>query len=130
MTDPPADTRSAAASRDAHRITIEPFRPRVRVRIAGAVIVDTCDALLLREGRLPEVLYLPRRDAALEMLVRSTHRTHCPFKGHATYYTVQVGSEIEKDVAWSYEDPIPEVEPIRDRLAFFADRVELVRGDA
>ena len=73
------------------------------------------------------VFYLPRRDVKMERLVPTTHRTHCPFKGDASYFTLSNGRTSENAV-WSYEQPYDEVSLIKDRLAFYPDRVDSITG--
>lgn len=108
-----------------HRITLEPSERRWRAKFNGHVIADTDDALILREAGLTPVVYFARRDVSLEYMGRTARRTHCPFKGDASYYTLTLDGEIAEDVAWSYETPIEAVNPIRERIAFYPDRVEI-----
>ncbi len=101
-----------------HPITITPNPGRVRVRLGGQVVADTTRALRLQEASYPPVLYLPREDADMALLAKSARRTHCPYKGDASYYGA--------DVAWSYEAPFPAVAAIAGHLAFYPDRVEAI----
>jgi uncharacterized protein (DUF427 family) len=55
----------------------------------------------------------------MERLARSSHRTHCPFKGDASYYSMSGGAE---NSAWSYEAPYDEMLAIKERLAFYPDK--------
>ena len=111
-----------------HRITIRPAATRVRVRFKGEVIADTTDAVEMQEtvsGSTvsPVVYYIPRSDVKMERLVRSTHRTYCPFKGHASYFSLVGGPE---NAVWSYEQPYDEMTAIKERLAFYPDRVDSI----
>lgn len=106
----------------AHKIEIAPFGGRVRVRIAGEVIADTAHALLLEEGSLPPVFYVPRGDVHLERLAPSAATSHCPFKGDASYFSAANGPA---DVAWSYGKPLPGAEAIAGHLAFYPDKAEI-----
>jgi hypothetical protein len=47
-------------------------------------------------------------------------------KGRARYWSIRAGDSLVKDVAWSYPDPIPENPKIRDLVAFFQERVDIV----
>ena len=107
---------------DSHRIEITPFGGRVRVRIAGAIVADTAHALLLEEGSLPPVFYIPRGDVHLDRLAESATTSHCPFKGDAVYFSASGGPA---DVAWSYETPLPAVSSIAGHLAFYPDKAEI-----
>src|SRR6202166_1929906 len=74
-----------------HPITIEANPSRVVVKVGGKVIADTRDALTLREASYPSVQYIPRRDVDMAALTRSEHRTYCPYKGDASYYSISAG---------------------------------------
>ncbi len=110
-------------------IAIRPAGGRVRVTFNGEVIAESRDALVLEEGKYQPVYYLPRKDVKMERLSRTTHRTHCPFKGEASYWSVDVGGTVYEDVAWSYEDPIPEADQIAGLLCFYPQRVEMTIGE-
>jgi len=108
-----------------HPIAIAPAGGRVVVRFGDEVIVDTRDGLLLRESAYPGVFYLPRADARMERLRRSDRHTYCPYKGQASYFSLPGDSEAATDAIWTYEDPYDAVAPIKDHLAFYADRVHI-----
>jgi len=105
-----------------HRIETKPAKERVRVTFEGEVIADTRDAIRMEEGTYPAVFYFPRRDVKMERLIRSSHRTHCPFKGDAAYFSVVNGPE---NAVWSYEQPYDEMSVIKERLAFYPDKVDI-----
>lgn len=106
----------------AHAIEIGPFGGRVRVRIAGETVADSAHALLLEEGALPPVFYIPRGDVRMERLEPSATTSHCPFKGDASYFSAKDGPA---DVAWSYEAPLPAAADIAGHLAFYPDKAEI-----
>jgi uncharacterized protein (DUF427 family) len=110
-----------------HRITTNPAGVRVQVKLDGEIIADTRDAIRLEEGDYPAVYYFPRKDVKMERLVRSKHQTVCPFKGTASYYSVKNGAE---NAAWTYETPYDEVSVIKERLAFYPDKVDSIAADA
>ncbi len=73
-----------------HPITIEPNPKRVRVLFNGRTVADTHRALTLREAMLPPVQYIPREDADMALFARTSHATHCPYKGDAAYFSLTV----------------------------------------
>src|SRR5436309_6557874 len=73
-----------------HPITIEPNPKRVAVTFNRRTIADTTHALTLREANLPAVQYIPRQDVDMTVLERTTHASHCPYKGDAGYYSIRV----------------------------------------
>ena len=105
-----------------HRIETKPAKERVRVTFKGEVIADTRDAIRMEEGTYPAVFYFPRKDVKMERLIRSSHRTHCPFKGDAAYFSLVNGPE---NAVWSYEQPYDEMSVIKERLAFYSDKVDI-----
>jgi len=107
---------------NAHAIEITPFGGRVRVRVGGEIVADSAHALLLEEGSLPPVFYVPRGDVHMERLAPSATTSHCPFKGDASYFRASDGLA---DVAWSYETPLAQASAIADHLAFYADKAEI-----
>jgi uncharacterized protein (DUF427 family) len=107
----------------APHITVEPARVRVRVTVRGEVIADSRDALALKEGDYPVVYYFPRKDVKMDRLSRTDLGTYCPFKGQASYFSVQGGPE---NAIWSYEDPYDEMAVIKECLAFYPNKVDSI----
>ena len=109
-----------------HPIAITRNPHRVRVHLAGRVIADTCRALTLKEARYPPVQYIPREDADMTALTRTTRYTHCPYKGEASYFTLAVDDRSSENAVWSYEQPFPAVQEIAGHLAFYPERVDAI----
>ena len=112
-----------------HPITITPNPRRVRVSVDNHVIADTIEALTLQESTYPAVQYLPRKDVEMGFFGKTTRSTNCPYKGDASYYTLSIDSTILENVLWSYEDPYPAMEQIKDYVAFYPDKVKLYEVD-
>jgi uncharacterized protein (DUF427 family) len=106
-----------------HPITIARNSTRVRVTFAGRVIADTTRALIMREAGYAPVFYIPRADADMSLLQRSSHASHCPYKGDVSYFSISAGDRTADNAAWSYELPYPAMAKIADRLAFYPKRV-------
>jgi len=109
-----------------HPITITTNPNRVRVTLGGAVIADSARALRLQEAAYPAVFYIPREDANMALLTRTTLSTHCPYKGDASYYTIDAGGRTAKEAVWSYETPFPAMAEIAGHLAFYPNRVDAI----
>ena len=112
-----------------HRVETRPSTKHVRVMYEGKVIAETREAVELiedtGEGKktvAPVVYYIPRKDVRMERLSRSDHKTHCPFKGDASYFSVGGGVQ---DAIWSYESPYDEMMAIKERLAFYPDKFQV-----
>lgn len=106
-----------------YRITTKPAGARVQVRFKGEIIADTKDAIRLEEDDHSAVYYFPRGDVNMDRLVRTSRRTHCPFKGQASYFSLKDGPE---NAAWSYEQPYDEMLVIRALLAFYPHKVDSI----
>jgi uncharacterized protein (DUF427 family) len=109
-----------------HAIVIEKNPNRVKVTFNSKLIADTQKALVLREGKLPPVLYLPREDVDMTLLQRTDHSSHCPFKGDAAYFTINAEGKSAQNAVWTYESPIPAVAGIKARLAFYTEKMDAV----
>jgi uncharacterized protein (DUF427 family) len=109
-----------------HPITITTNPKRVRVTLGGEVVADSTRALRLQEASYPAAFYIPREDAKMDLMRKTTLSTHCPYKGDASYYTITVGDHVAKDAVWSYETPFPAMTEIAGHLAFYPNRVDAI----
>ena len=119
-------TRTVKIPDASHPIAIRPTSARVTVRVGGAVVAETDNALSLAEASYPVVQYIPLADVDQSLLERTTTQTYCPYKGDASYYTVKTpDGSTETDVIWTYDHPYPSVSEIAGHLAFYPDRAEI-----
>lgn len=109
-----------------HAITITRNPNRIKVTFNGTVIADTSRALTLREGPLPSAQYLPREDVTMSCLRPTTHSTHCPFKGDASYFTVSVNGKTTENAVWTYETPFASVAHIKGYVAFYPEKMDAI----
>ncbi|NIR32427.1 MAG: DUF427 domain-containing protein [Gammaproteobacteria bacterium] len=124
-----ANTPREASAEPAHPdypIAFEPSPKRVHVVFNGVTVADSPRAMIMREARLPPVYYFPRQDVRMDLMHRTRHRTHCPFRGNATYWTLKVGERVAENAAWSYEDPYEPSREIKDYLAFHQEYMDSV----
>ncbi|HEX9543178.1 MAG TPA: DUF427 domain-containing protein [Streptosporangiaceae bacterium] len=108
-----------------HQITITPTGQHVEVTLNGEKLAESDRPVLLDETGLPTRYYLPREDVRTELLRPTSSETTCPFKGQASYWSVQVGQEVYDDLVWSYETPIPQAKGIAGLMCFYTERVHL-----
>jgi uncharacterized protein (DUF427 family) len=108
-----------------HRVDCRPTRRRLRVEVAGTVLVDTEDTVILFETSLAPKLYVAPDLVRTDLLRPSDTRTYCNYKGWASYWDAVVGDEVVPDVAWSYEDALPESTQVEGYLSFDPTRVAL-----
>ena len=92
------------------------------VRVGGAVVGESANALVLSEGTLPDAIYFPRADIGMELLEASATKTTCPHKGEASYFTFSSPEATMTDLAWSYETPIDQVKEISGYLSFYGNK--------
>lgn len=109
-----------------HPITIKSTEKHVRVTYAGRVVADSTHAKVMEEKGHSPVAYIPREDADANLLVRTDHSSHCPYKGDASYYSIKVGDRVAENAIWTYEQPFPAVAEIEGHLAFYPNRVDAI----
>ena len=80
----------------------------------GAVIAES-DETIVVEGNH----YFPRGAVDAAVLRESSTKTLCPWKGEASYYSIEVDGERNRDAAWYYPSPTPAAAEIADRIAFW-----------
>ena len=102
------DERISGHPRDLfHRVDVRRSGRPVRIEIDGHVIAETTRARLLCETSLPMRFYLPREDMRVALEPSAT-RSYCPYKGAASYVSIDVGGRRHEDLGWSYEQPLPD----------------------
>jgi uncharacterized protein (DUF427 family) len=114
-----------------HRVDVLRSSRHVRVALDGETVADTRRPLLLVETGLPPRWYIPRADVRWDLLRPTDTTSACPYKGRASYFSAQIGDAEHRNIAWSYETPIPECPRIKQAICFFNERVDLtVDGEA
>lgn len=105
-------------------ITLEPLGSRVTVGAGDLELADSENAILMREGDYPPVIYIPLDDIRTDLLAPTNTSTHCPFKGQASYWRI-AADEAGADIMWAYEAPYDEMAEIGGYAAFYGDRVSI-----
>jgi uncharacterized protein (DUF427 family) len=111
-----------------HRVEVRRTSRPVRVELDGTVLAESDRARMLFETSLPTRFYLPREDVLVPLLP-SDRQTMCAYKGRASYWSVEAGGRLRRDLAWSYPHPLAGMEAVTDLVAFFDERVDVVVGD-
>lgn len=106
------------------RVRFEPRGRRVRALLAGEAVADSERVVLLREAGHTPVYYFPPDGVRADVLVDSDHATHCPWKGRARYWHIDLGSRVVRNAAWSYPSPVPGLEGIAGYVAFYWSALE------
>jgi uncharacterized protein (DUF427 family) len=98
----------------------------VEVSVDGVVIADSTRPTVLFETRLPPRFYLPLPDVRLDLLRPSDTVTHCPYKGSATYWSVELPDGTRHpDLFWTYRAPLPESQKVAGLAAVWTEKVDL-----
>lgn len=108
------------------RVDILASSRHVEVVLGGVVVADSRQSRLLFETGLPPRYYLPLTDVRMDLLRPSAKVTHCPYKGRATYWSVEVDGQRFPDIVWTYQTPLPESTKIAGLACFFNERVDLI----
>lgn len=119
----PAKSPGFAKNPDYH-LAVERSPRRVRVEFNGEIIADSTRMRLVHEGRHLPVYYFPLEDVRLDLMTPTETSTHCPYKGHASYWSVTVGDKTAEDVLWSYPDPYDEMPEFKGLGAFYWGKVD------
>ncbi|MBY5951105.1 DUF427 domain-containing protein [Algoriphagus marincola] len=78
------------------------------------VIAESIDTVVVEGNH-----YFPIDSVKPDFLKPSEMKTSCPWKGQASYYSLEVDGELNKDAAWYYPDPKPAASEIKGRVAFW-----------
>ena len=112
-----------------HTVTITPADLHVEVRVDGEKIAETDHPVLLDETGMPTRYYLRREDVRMDLFRPTSFSTQCPFKGDASYWTLELNGNSHDGIVWTYETPIESAADIAGLLCFYNDRVDLTVGN-
>jgi uncharacterized protein (DUF427 family) len=107
------------------RIDILASSRHLRVVVDEVVIADSRQPRILFETGLPPRYYVPLTDVRLELLKPSDHETHCPYKGTATYWSVETGAGRHENLVWIYRSPFPEAQKVAGMACFQHEKMDL-----
>jgi uncharacterized protein (DUF427 family) len=107
------------------RVDILASTRRVQISVDGVELADSSHPHILFETGLPPRYYLPLADLRTELLVPSHASSQCPYKGTASYWSVQVGDQRYDDFVWIYRSPLPESAKIAGLACFYNEKVDI-----
>jgi uncharacterized protein (DUF427 family) len=110
-----------------HKVEERRIDQRVVVEVGGGELANSTDVIRVDEDDYPSRYYFPRTDVRMDLLERSSTTTKCPFKGSASYFNLKLGENKLADAVWSYEDPYDEHRDLKERLAFYDDKIKEIR---
>src|SRR5512142_2066522 len=106
-----------------HKVQEKRLGATLEVEVKDELIANSRHVVAVDEDGYPRRCYFPRSDVSMEKLERSATTTRCPFKGTAQYFDVNIDGAKLKDAAWSYEEPYDEHLGLKDRIAFYDDKI-------
>ena len=83
--------------------------------VFNGVVLAESDETVVVEGNH----YFPPASVKAEYFTSTEFSTHCPWKGDASYYDIDVGDETASNVAWFYPTPMEKATNIKDHVAFY-----------
>lgn len=107
-----------------HRVDVRRSSREVRATFAGETIALSRRAMFLFETDLPTRYYIPPQDVRLDWLIATSRRTTCPYKGHASYWSIEIGDRIAEDAVWAYLDPLPDCPQIKGYFCFYPEKLD------
>ena len=108
------------------RVDVLASSRRVQVMVDGVELADSTRPHILFETGLPPRYYVPLSDVRTELLVPSDRVTQCPYKGTATYWSVQAGERRYDDFVWMYRSPLAESAKVAGMACFYNEKVDLI----
>jgi uncharacterized protein (DUF427 family) len=114
-------------ARDPHtRVDILASSRHVEILVEAVKVADSRQPRILFETGLPPRYYLPLTDVRLDLLRPSSTVSHCPYKGTASYWSVEIEGRTHDDIVWTYRTPLPESQKIAGLACFYNEKVDLV----
>src|SRR5919204_68059 len=107
------------------RVDILASKRSVRVVIDGVTVAESDSPRILFETGLPPRYYTPLTDLRMDLLRPSSTETHCPYKGTANYWSLEVNGKVHEDAVWTYRSPFAESQKIAGLAAFYNEHVDL-----
>jgi uncharacterized protein (DUF427 family) len=107
------------------RVDILASSQHVRVQLDGVTLAESHSPRILFETGLPPRYYLPISDTRTDLLRPSDTQTHCPYKGTAAYWTIEIEGRRYEDLVWIYRTPLPESQKIAGLACFYNEKVDI-----
>jgi len=107
------------------RIDILASSRLVRAELDGVRIAESSQPRILFETGLPARHYIPLTDVRMDLLRPSATVTHCPYKGAASYWSVDAGQGVHEDIVWIYRAPLPESQKVAGLACFYDEKTDV-----
>jgi uncharacterized protein (DUF427 family) len=107
-----------------YEIFFDPIPVEVRVDFGGATVGRSTAAHVMYELGHAPMYYLPLDDLDMGLLEPTDHDTYCPYKGHASYWSVNAGGKTAKNAIWTYKAPHKEMAQLKGYAGFYWGRMD------
>jgi len=107
-----------------HHVDEHPLRGRLRAQLGADVLAESDNVIEVDEDGNPPRYYFPRQDVRMDRMSASPTRTYCPFKGEASYFSMELGDGPLQDAAWTLATPYDEHADLKDRVAFYSEKFD------
>ncbi len=103
---------------------MEDVDKRVKVVFGDVTLAYTTRAKRVMETSHPPVYYIPPEDIRMEHMAPADGTTFCEWKGRAQYWDIDTEERREDRAAWSYPEPTPSFESLKDYVAFYPSKMD------
>ena len=93
------------------------------VKFHGIQVAASARALVCWRPIILRCTTCPREDIDEKYFARTDHTSYCPYKGDASYFSLQIPGHEGANAVWSYEHPKVSVAQIREYVAFYPEQV-------
>ncbi|MEL6344440.1 MAG: DUF427 domain-containing protein [Myxococcota bacterium] len=107
-------------------VTTEQDSTRYRVVWNNTVLAESDKTIIVHEGSLPPRRYFPPEDVQMELFARASNTARCPWKGEWSHLNMTVGRQTVPNTAWTYFKTIEDGPQIKDYVAFYENKVEVI----
>jgi uncharacterized protein (DUF427 family) len=107
------------------RVDILASSRHVRIEVDGVTVAESSQPRILFETGLPPRYYIPLTDVRIDLLRPSDTQTHCPYKGTASYWSVDTGAGVHEDIVWMYRAPLAESQKVAGLACLYNEKVDL-----
>ena len=113
-----------------YEVVIEPLAAKLTVRVGDHTIAESTRAVAVLETKHRPVWYIPLEDIDASSITATDTDTYCPFKGHASYFSVTIPGQTPDanlvDAIWVYQSPYDECQDLTGYASFYTNKVDLL----
>lgn len=80
----------------------------------GVTVAESNDTVVVEGNH-----YFPIDSVQRDLLRPSDKQTTCPWKGQASYFSIEADGQLNEAAAWFYPDPSPAAAQLKDHVAFW-----------